>query len=60
MDTASGHRIIHLPVWSHPMVSHSMGLVSEQAAGGFHGVGVVAVSLVAAEGSTVGGKSMGT
>jgi hypothetical protein len=54
MDTASKHLIIRLPVRTHSMVSHSMGPSSGQAVEGFHGVEVVAESMVAAEGSVVG------
>jgi hypothetical protein len=58
MDTASKHLIIHLiihlPVRTHSMVSHSMGPSSGQAVEDFHGVEVVAEPMVAAEGSVVG------
>ena len=42
------------------MVEHSMVLSSGQAGVASHGVEVVAESMVAAEGSVVGGNSMGT
>jgi hypothetical protein len=54
MDTLPKHLIIHLAVCTHSMVDHSMGPSSVQAVEGFHGVEVVAESMVAAEGSVVG------
>jgi hypothetical protein len=56
MDMASEHLLIHLPVWSHSMTSHSTGPSLGQAGVASHGVEVVAESSVAGEGSVDGGK----
>lgn len=58
MDMVFEHPIIHLPVCPPSMEGHSMGLFSEQAGEGFHGVVAVEEYLVVAEGSVVGSGSM--